>query len=158
MPPGAIFISYAREDEASVLRLKEGLERHGCQVWYDRERLQPGGHWHNRLADEVKGRCALFLSVISRTTEGTPTSYYHQERNWAQEYYGMFAQGRVMDEYYIPVVIDDSPLPASREPRIFETIQAACLPGGEVTAGFGEHLRRLQEKRRAVLTELPPSP
>ena len=152
MPPGAIFISYAREDETVVLRLKAGLEAAGCQVWYDRERLKPGGHWINGLVDEVKGRCALFLSVISRTTESTPTSYYHQERNWAQEYYGMFAQGRVMDEYYVPVVVDDSPLPAQREPRIFEAIQATRLPGGEVTDAFGQWLRHLQEKRRAALS------
>src|SRR5207247_1965484 len=90
MPAGAIFMSYAREDEEAARRLKAGLERHGCLVWYDRERLKPGGNWHNNLEDEVKGRCSLFLSVISRTTEGAPAGYFHQERNWAAELQEIF--------------------------------------------------------------------
>lgn len=149
MPSGAIFLSYAREDEEAARRLKTGLERHGCLVWYDRERLKPGGNWHNNLRDEVQGRCALFLSVISRTTESAPAGYFHQERNWAAEWQAMFSEG---EEFYIPVVIDDSPLSTKREPRNFRNVQASHLPGGEVTDDFGEHLRHLMEKRRATLS------
>ena len=83
MPRGAVFVSYAREDEAAAANLVRGLQAAGCTVWYDRERLQPGQHWHNSLEDEVKTRCGLFLSVISRTTEAHTESYYHLERNWA---------------------------------------------------------------------------
>jgi hypothetical protein len=149
MPSGAIFLSYAREDEEAARRLKAGLERHGCLVWYDRERLKPGGNWHNHLREEVQGRCALFLSVISRTTETAPVGYFHQERNWAAEWQAMFSEG---EEFYIPVVIDDSPLATKREPRAFRSVQATYLPGGEVTEEFGQHLRLLMEKRRAALS------
>ena len=145
MPSGAIFMSYAREDEEAARTLKAGLERHGCIVWYDRERLKPGGNWHNNLEDEVKGRSSLFLSVISRTTEGSPAGYFHQERNWAAEWQAMFSEG---EEFYVPVVIDDSTLPAKREPRSFRNVQATQLLKGEVTREFGEHLRELLEKRR----------
>jgi len=147
MPAGAIFMSYAREDEEAARRLKAGLERHGCVVWYDRERLKPGGNWHNNLEDEVKGGSTLFLSVISRTTEGAPAGYFHQERNWAAEWQAMFSEG---EEFYVPVIIDDSPLATKREPRSFRNVQATHLPGGEVTADFGIHMRQLQEKRRAT--------
>jgi len=148
MPGGAIFLSYAREDEDAARRLKAGLERHGCTVWYDRERLKPGGNWHNHLQEEVQGRCSLFLSVISRTTESAPAGYFHQERNWASEWQAMFSEG---EEFYIPVIIDDSPLATKREPRSFRNIQATNLPGGEVTEDFGRHLRALQQKRLAAL-------
>lgn len=146
MPGGAIFMSYAREDEEAARTLKAGLERHGCIVWYDRERLKPGGNWHNNLEDEVKGRCSLFLSVISRTTEESPAGYFHQERNWAGEWQAMFSEG---EEFYVPVVIDDSELATRREPRSFRKVQVTRLPDGEVTHDFGEHMRRLMEKRRA---------
>jgi hypothetical protein len=149
MPAGAIFMSYAREDEEAARRLKAGLERHGCLVWYDRERLKPGGNWHNNLEDEVKGRCSLFLSVISRTTEGAPAGYFHQERNWAAEWQVMFSEG---EEFYVPVVIDDSLLATKREPRSFRNVQCTHLPGGEVTAEFGKQMRQLMEKRRAHST------
>jgi TIR domain-containing protein/SIR2-like protein len=147
MPPGAVFMSYAREDEEAARKLKGGLERCGCVVWYDRERLKPGGNWHNNLRDEVQGRCALFLSVISRTTEGAPAGYFHQERFWAAEWQPMFSEG---EEFYIPVVIDDSPIPLRREPRTFRNVHVTVLTGGEVTPEFGEHMRLLQEKRRAT--------
>jgi TIR domain/SIR2-like domain len=147
MPTSAIFMSYAREDEDAARRLKGGLERSGCVVWYDRERLKPGGNWHNDLRDEVQGRCALFVSLISRTTEGALTGYFHQERNWAADWQPMYSEG---EEFYVPVVIDDSSIPARREPRIFRNIQITFLPGGEVTPEFGQHMRALQGKHRAT--------
>jgi hypothetical protein len=149
MPDGAIFMSYAREDEEIARKVKGGLERCGCVVWYDRERLKPGGNWHNNLQDEVQGRCALFLSIISRTTESAPAGYFHQERHWAAEWQPMFSEG---EEFYIPIVIDDAPIPAKREPRIFRSVQVTILPGGEVTPEFGEQMRTLQEKRRSATT------
>lgn len=152
MPHGAIFISYAREDEPAVRRLKAGLEKHGCRVWYDRERLteKPGANWRNSLHDEVTAHCALFVSVISLATESQSEAYFHLERNWAAERARRFAQDEV---FYIPVVIDDSPMRAAREPRIGEkpnSGQGTRLPGGEVTPEFGQSLRRLQEERNAV--------
>jgi TIR domain/SIR2-like domain len=143
MPRGAIFISYAREDEAAVAELVRGLQNHQCVVWYDRERLQAGQHWHNTLEDEVKRRCGLFLSVISRTTESTRESYYHLERNWAAARAERIAHD---EEFYLPVVIDDTPLLPAHEPRIFHPIQATRLPRGEVTTAFAERALALQHK------------
>jgi hypothetical protein len=146
MPDGAIFISYARENEEAVRRLKSDLEQVGCLVWYDRERLKPGAHWHNVLEDEVKERCSLFLSVVSRHTESEAESYYHVERNWAAYRAEFFSSG---EEFYIPVVIDDSPLPFQREPRQFRKVQATHLAGGAAPPDFAQHLRQLQARRRA---------
>jgi hypothetical protein len=147
MPTGAIFLSYAREDEESAVRLKAGLERFGCDVWYDRERLKPGVNWRNELEDEVKERCALFISVISKTTEDASEAYFHRERKWAADR----QEGIANEEFYIPVVIDDSPLATRREPPVFRNMQATRLRGGEVTPDFGEHMRLLQEKTRSRL-------
>jgi hypothetical protein len=143
MPHGAVFVSYAREDEAAAANLVLGLQEAGCTVWYDRERLQAGQHWHNSLEDEVTRRCGLFLSVISRTTEATRESYYHRERNWAASR----AEGLAHDEeFYIPVVIDDAPLPTTREPRCFRHIHATNCLGGAITPEFAGWLFGLQRK------------
>jgi len=147
MPRGAIFISYAREDEVAAARVVRDLQAAGCTVWYDRERLQAGQDWHNSLEDEVKKRCGLFLSVISRTTEATRESYYHLERNWAASRAERIAHD---EEFYIPVVIDDSPLPAAREPRGFRQIQATQLDGGAITPAFAERVLGLQRKAMSM--------
>ena len=69
----------------------------------------------------------------------------HIQGGWWQK------QGRIAgEEFYVPVVIDDSSIPARREPRIFRNIQVTFLPGGEVTPEFGQHMRALQEKHRAT--------
>jgi hypothetical protein len=143
MPRGAIFISYAREDEAAAASVVRGLQGVGCTVCYDRERLQAGQQWHNSLEDEVKRRCGLFLSVISRTTEAARESYYHLERNWAASRAERMAHD---EEFYVPVVIDDSPLATVREPRVFHQIQAIRLSGGAITPAFAERLLGLQRK------------
>lgn len=143
MPRGAIFISYAREDGASVATLVRGLQDHGCVVWYDRERVEAGEHWHNSLEDEVKERCGLFLSVISRTTESTRESYYHLERNWAAVRAERIAHD---EEFYLPVVVDETPLPPSREPRVFRPIQVTQLAGGAVSSSFAQRALELQRK------------
>lgn len=143
MPRGAIFVSYAREDESAAANLVRGLQSAGCAVWYDRERLRPGQDWHNSLEDEVKKRSGLFLSVISRTTESSRESYYHLERNWAAARAERLAHD---EEFYIPVVVDDSPLGATREPLIFRHVQATRLPGGEVPESFALNLLELQRK------------
>jgi hypothetical protein len=149
MPRGAIFVSYASEDEAAAAAVVRGLQAAGCTVWYDRERLQAGQHWRNSLEDDVKSRCGLFLSLISRTTEAARESYYHLERNWAATRSERMAHD---EEFYIPVVIDDAPLSIGREPRPFHHIQATRLPGGATTPEFAERLLGLQRKA----TSAPP--
>jgi hypothetical protein len=150
MPTGAIFISYAREDEEVVKQLTRDLERVGCLVWYDRARLKAGMNWHNELEDEVKERCAIFLSIVSRTTESQAESYYHVERNWAANRAERFPNP---EEFYIPVVIDDTPIPFQREPRPFRLLQATALPGGALTPEFGGLLLQLQARRRAGMSQ-----
>jgi hypothetical protein len=144
IPPGAIFVSYAREDEAAAASLVAGLQAGGCTVWYDLQRMQAGENWENALEDEVKEGCSLFLSVISNTTQATRESYYHAERNWAAERVQRMADGEV---FYIPVVIDMSDdFPPLREPRSFRHKQATRLIGGVVTPDFVARIRALQQK------------
>jgi hypothetical protein len=143
IPNGAIFISYAREDETSVVQLVRGLRDAGCILWYDRERLKAGDNWRNQLEDAVKKRCGIFLSVISQTTQSTRESYYHLERNWAAQRAERIAHD---EEFYIPVVIDDTSKMASREPRVFHSIQATRLVGGDVTSHFSNRVYELQQK------------
>jgi hypothetical protein len=147
MPSSAIFVSYARDDEAAAARIVHGLKEVGCTVWYDRERLKPGEHWHNSLEAAVKTRCGLFLSVISRTTEAARESYYLLERNWAASRYERMAHD---EEFYIPVVIDDSALSIAREPPVFHQIQATRLPGGTITPDFANRLLELQRKAKST--------
>lgn len=149
MPRGALFVSYAREDEPAVRQLKAGLECQGCTVWYDRERLQSGMNFHHQLEDEVKAKCALFLSVISRTTESQAEAYFHLERNWAAQRAERYADSD-RAEFYHPVIVDDlDPGAVHREPRLFSGAQRTRLHGGVVPPEFGQRLFALQRRHAA---------
>ncbi len=148
MPRGAVFLSYAREDEAAVKRLKAGLEAHGCEVWYDRERLNSGMNFHHQLEDAIKRHCSLFVSVISRNTESQSEAYFHRERNWAAERAGAYPDA-LRSEFYHPVIIDDVPLGAARfEPRAFGGCHQTVLLNGDVSPEFGQRLAGLQRKHQ----------
>lgn len=157
MPSNSIFLSYAREDFEAVRRLRENLALHGCtDVWFDLERLQAGENWRNALETEVRKRCAVFVSCISRTTAGK-IGELHRERAWADDTAPIFGDGST---FYVPVLIDDiSPGEVRREPlTLFKESHAIRLPGGEVPPGGTQSMadiaRRLGElqtqNRRAV--------
>ena len=162
MPTGAVFMSYAREDEEAARKLKGGLERYGCVVWYDRERLKPGGvlYYNTTGSDDIKYTAAQVFAHVVRylsfiAASDSPFDMSPAERRAAlarfrhegRPVFPGFSEG---EEFYIPVVIDDSPIPLRREPRTFRNVQVTVLPGGEVTPEFGEHMRLLQKKRRAT--------
>jgi hypothetical protein len=143
IPKGAIFVSYAHTDRTAAFALVEGLRERGCLVWLDEERLQAGENFDNHLEDAVN-HCGLFLSVISRSTEGRAESYFHKERRWAAKRAEHFSENEV---FYVPVAIDDVSLPLNREPRAFAKIEVEQLAGGAVPAAFAERLRFIQERR-----------
>jgi hypothetical protein len=146
MPDGAIFLSYAREDETAVIRLKTAIEQAGCVVWFDRERLKPGMYWPDELKGAVSKRCSLFVSVISKTTEGAVERYFHRERAWAAERALGFSPG---EEFYVPVIIDESPTSLQREPQGASNRQATHALGGSPPESFVEHLKEVQQRRMA---------
>ena len=77
-----LFLSYAAEDRATVVRLKEGLEKAGIQVWFDQGRLQAGEAFNEVIKERIYGS-TLFVPCISAATcqayrENT-SRYFKQE-------------------------------------------------------------------------------
>jgi hypothetical protein len=146
---GLIFISYAREDDAAARRIVEGLKAHGCDVYFDRERLGAGINFHFQLEDQVRKYCGLFVSVISSATESAVgENYFRWERYRAcqrAEGYSDAERG----EFYLPVLIHAT-LPAEirQEPRIFSGYRWNHLPDGTIRPEFGRRMVELQRKYR----------
>jgi hypothetical protein len=148
-PRGLVFISYAREDEPAARCLVDGLKAHGCDVYFDRERLGAGINFHFQLEDQVRKYCGLFLSVISPATEGAVgDNYFRRERYWASQRAEGYSDAE-RGEFYLPVLIDKAP-PGDivQEPRIFSGGQWNHLPDGTVTPEFGQRVAELQRKYR----------
>lgn len=143
MPDGAVFISYAHEDLRAVEELKAGLDASGLTVWFDKERLEAGDSFDQRISANIRN-CSYFLPVLSRNTEARIEGYFRREWNRATD------RARGIDPnqaFIIPVVVDDTDQ-FVRAPDDFLRRHLTRLPDGRVTAEFTERMQKLRGDSR----------
>lgn len=137
MTPGAVFISYAHEDQAVARRLRDFLEDDaGIDVWLDSRRIEAGDDWELQIRRNIKN-CAYFMPLISSASTRRPEGYFRREWAWAAERAMGFADSV---PFILPVAIDDTPETAAGIPERFRRPQWTWLPGG---AGNEEFRRRM---------------
>ena len=138
MKKGFVFISYASEDKEAAFAIAIGLHNAGIPVWLDKARLRAGTEWEKALRIAIKQSAALFVSVISPSTESIPPVAEHEvekrvvmrERQWAETRY---EEGFV---FYIPVFVGQGPISNKRERPKFQGEHCHSLPDGVVTPKF----------------------
>ncbi len=153
--PGAVFLSYAHEDTGAARRIADALRGFGIQVWFDQHELRGGDAWDAKIRHQIRN-CALFLPVISASTQARSEGYFRRE--WK------VAVDRTQDmheavPFIVPVVIDDTTESTALVPEPFLRVQWTRLPGGEPTAQFVEQVKHLLEPpRKAAASEAVPAP
>ncbi len=132
MRPGSVFLSYAREDLRHVLALKAAFERVGVDAWLDKERLEAGDLYDQKIRRFIK-TCAVFVPVISRNTELRVEGYFRREWKLAAER----AQGIAEQiPFVLPVVIDDTPEYGASVPECFLAAQWTRFADGKDSGDF----------------------
>jgi hypothetical protein len=137
MEPGAIFLSYAREDQRAVKVMQEALEAAGLDVWFDERELQPGDSWEREIKANIH-RCALFLPVLSRNTQNRYEGYFRREWKWA------IRRAELIDHrfpFIQPVLVDDLPEGAPEIPEEFWDRHCARFVGGHPSSDFVNRAR-----------------
>jgi len=144
MAPGAIFVSYAREDSGAVHHLHAALEDLGIDVWFDRDRLEAGDLYDQKIKRNIRN-CSLFMPVISRATERRLEGYFRREWRLAEE-----RSMGIADQvpFILPVVIDDTPEYSGAVPETFHKAQWARLPEGRMTPEFEARVVQLVRDAR----------
>ena len=132
MPPGGVFLSYAREDMPAVLEVKAALDRAGIPAWFDRDRLEAGDLYDQKIRRYIK-TCGAFIPVISRNTERRVEGYFRREWKLAAER----VQG-IAEEvpFILPIVVDDTPEYGASVPEAFLSAQWTKVPAGRAPADF----------------------
>jgi len=85
---GQLFLSYAREDTASAVRLFDDLSRAGVDVWLDKEYLLAGQNWKAAIREAIRGS-RFFLALLSNNSV-SKKGYVQNELKHALE---------ILDEY-----------------------------------------------------------
>lgn len=139
MAPGAVFISYAKEDLEAVQHLARALEEGGIEVWFDKDRLEAGDLYDLKIRKHIRA-CSYFLPVISRNAERRLEGYFRKEWNLAVDRCLSLADHL---PFLLPVVIDDTPEYAEFVPERFGRVQWTRLPEGQCTPEFTARLVQL---------------
>src|SRR3954470_1573508 len=80
----AVFVSYARDDAAAARRIAEALRSSGLEVWFDENELRGGDAWDAKIKEQIR-ECALFMPIVSATTQVRGEGYFRREWKLAVE-------------------------------------------------------------------------
>src|SRR5438045_2430870 len=144
-PGKAVFLSYAGQDAETVQRICDALSAAGIEVWFDRNELRGGDAWDASIRKQIK-ECALFMPVISATTNARSEGYFRLEWKLAIDRSHLMADDQA---FLLPVVIDDTAEAMARVPDRFRERQWSRLVGGQTPAAFAERVKLLLAGRAA---------
>jgi TolB-like protein/Flp pilus assembly protein TadD len=152
MTPGAVFLSYASEDAIAAERIATALRAAGIEVWFDKSELRGGDVWDRSIRQQIHD-CALFIPVISASSDVRYEGYFRREWRLAVERAGDMSE-RVA--FLVPVVIDSTSDSRADVPDRFRAVQWTRLPAGDAPPAFVERVRRLLSPESSVEPERAP--
>jgi hypothetical protein len=105
-----VFISYAREDSDSALRLYEDLKaRSTLKLWLDKKDLLPGQTWNLEIRKAIKNS-RYFIALFSSTAV-QKRGYVQKEFKFGLDVLDEFQEGEI---FAIPARLDDCEIPYER--------------------------------------------
>ena len=137
---GAVFLSYASEDADAARRLSQALAAAGVEVWFDQSELRGGDAWDQKIRRQIK-ECALFVPLVSSSTQARSEGYFRREWRMAVE--------RTQDmadhvAFLLPVVLGDIADRDAHVPEAFREVQWTRMQAGrEPDPKFTETVRGL---------------
>jgi TolB-like protein/lipoprotein NlpI len=135
----AIFLSYASQDAQAARRICDALRSAGVEVWFDQSELRGGDAWDRQIRRHIHD-CALFVPIISSTTQSRLEGYFRREWKLAVDRTHDMADGK---PFIVPVVIDDTNDQEAEVPDSFRAVQWTRLPEGQTPPAFVERVLRL---------------
>ena len=105
---GHAFLSYVREDAATVDRLQQILEASGVPVWRDTSNLWPGEDWKLKIKQAIAEGSFAFIACFSPTSAAKERSYQREELLLAVEQMRLRSPDR---SWLIPVRLGDCNIP-----------------------------------------------
>ena len=140
---GAVFLSYASQDAEAAKRIAEALRAAGVEVWFDQSELVGGDAWDQSIHEQIS-ECALFIPVLSETTQARREAYFRLEWKLADERTHLMAEGT---PFLLPVTIDQTTERGALVPKSFVAVQWTKLPGGETPPAFATRVKKIAEIR-----------
>jgi adenylate cyclase len=123
-----IFLSYASQDTAVALHVRDALQQAGLEIWFDQNELRGGDAWDASIRRQIR-ECALFIPLISANTDARGEGYFRLEWKLAVERSHLMADDQA---FLLPLVIDETREDVARVPDRFRERQWMRLKGGRM--------------------------
>jgi tetratricopeptide (TPR) repeat protein len=136
---GAVFLSYSSEDTNAAARISKGLRAADIEVWFDQSDLRGGDAWDQKIRRQIK-ECALFIPVISASTQARHEGYFRLEWRLADQRTHLMGRNKA---FIVPVAIDETSDSGADVPESFLSVQWTRLPAGETPVAFTDRVKRL---------------
>ena len=153
-PSKAVFLSYASQDAEAARRIHDVLRSAGVEVWFDQSELRGGDAWDASIRRQIR-ECALFVPIISATTQSRTEGYFRLEWRLAEQRSHLMARGR---PFLVPVVIDGTAQAGAHVPDAFLEVQWTPLPGGQCDATLAARVRQLLDGTISAPAREPTTP
>jgi hypothetical protein len=139
--PDSVFLSYASEDHAIAVRVRQALDDAGVDVWFDKQRLESGDSFRLVIERNIE-RCSYFVPLISRNTARLDKRFFQREWKKAIDESAAWPEGY---PFIQPLLIDDINLMAPGIPEAFRNCHARRLD--DLSAFIEDAKRRIRERR-----------
>jgi TolB-like protein len=139
VPDKAVFLSYASQDTEAAKRICEALRAAGVEVWFDQSELRGGDAWDAKIRKQIK-ECALFVPIISATTNARPEGYFRLEWKLAVDRSHLLAEDH---PFLFPIAIGDVTDATARVPEKFREVQWTRLRLDETPGEVATRVMRL---------------
>jgi len=147
----AVFLSYASADAGAAERIAAALRAAGIEVWLDRSELRGGDAWDQRIRQQIRD-CALFVPIISASTQARAEGYFRLEWRLAEQRTHLMGRQRA---FLVPVCIDSTPERNADVPDGFLAVQWMRVPEGAPTSQLVERVQRLIAELHATESAAP---
>ncbi len=134
----SVFISYASEDKAAALRLRDHLEKAGLDVWLDESQLEAGDDYNNKIRRNIK-KCSVFIPLISQATEQRTEGFFRREWYYAID---RLRERTGSSSFIFPAVIDSLDFYSERVPEEFRALHWTRVPDGNPPPEFAEIIKK----------------
>jgi CheY-like chemotaxis protein len=101
-----VFISYAREDEASARRIRDFLRKNGVTAWLDVEDLIPGQEWETEIRRALRDSHLVVVCLSNKSI--TKRGYVQKEIKLALDLADQEPPGSI---FVVPVKVEECAVP-----------------------------------------------
>jgi tetratricopeptide (TPR) repeat protein len=136
---GAVFLSYSSDDTNAAARICMKLRAADIEVWFDQSDLRGGDAWDQKIRRQIKD-CALFIPVISASTQARQEGYFRLEWRLADQRTHLMGRHKA---FIVPVAIDETSDSGADVPESFLSVQWTRLPDGETSVAFTVTVKHL---------------